>query len=116
MANGDLESNNIGDIIVNYRLLSGADIDIDDIFDKHMKPNINELLKNEFYGINVGGICEHCGLMSLSLKKKDDKIYLIAWCWKSTKENNTGKYKIAIINDNNELDYQYNEVEKYYNE
>lgn len=116
MASGDLESDNIGDILMNYRLLAGGDININKLFDEHIKNDIDNFLSNELYGLNVGGICEHCGLMKLTVKKENDILYLVAWCWKDSKENNTGKYNIAIINENNELEYQENELEKYYEE
>jgi len=116
MASGDLESDNIGDILMNYRLLSGGDINIDKLFDEHIKNDMENFLSNELYALNVGGVCEHCGLMRLSVKKENDILYLVAWCYKNSKENNTGKYNIAIINENNELEYQENELGKYYEE
>lgn len=116
MASGDLESDNIGDILMNYRLLCGGDINIDKLFDEHIKNDMENFLSNELYGLNVGGICEHCGLSRLTVKKENDILYLVAWCWKNSKENNTGKYNIAIINEKNELEYQENELVKYYEE
>lgn len=116
MASGYLESDNIGDILMNYRLLSGGDINIDKLFDEHIKNDMENFLSNELYALNVGGICEHCGLMNLSVKKENDILYLVAWCWKDSEENNTAKYNIAIINENNELEYQENELAKYYEE
>lgn len=114
MANGNLESEDIGDILMNYRLLSGGDININKLFDEHIKNDMINFLSNELYGLNVSGICEHCGLSRLSVKKENDIIYLVAWCYKNSKENNTGMYKIGIINENNELEYQEDELVKYY--
>jgi aspartate 1-decarboxylase len=116
IASGNFESENIGDILMNYRLLSGGDINIDKLFDEHIKNNMENFLSDEFYGMNLGGICEHCGLSRLTVKKEDDVLYLVAWCYKNSKENNTAKYKIAIINQNNELEYQEDELVKYYEE
>ena len=116
MASGDLESDNIGDIVMNHRLLSGGDINIGKLYDEYIKKDMENFISNELYGLNVGGICEHCGLVRLTVKKEDDTTYLIAWCWKELKENNTGKYKIAIINENNELEYQEDELVRYYEE
>jgi len=116
MASGDLKSNNIGDVLMNYRLLSGGDININKLFDEDIKNDMVNFLSNELYCLSPGGICEHCGLVRLSVKKEAGVLYLVAWCWKESKENNTGKYKIAIINKDNELEYQEDELEKYYNE
>lgn len=112
LANGILDSKEIGDILLNYRLLIGGDINIDELFNEHIKNNMNNFLSDENYGIRVGGVCEHCGLVVLSVKKVDDILYLIAWC---LVENQINKYKIAIINRENELEYQPEELIKYYN-
>lgn len=112
LANGDFNSEDIGDILLNYRLLTGGDINITEIFDKYIKDNINNYLSDETYAIRVGGICEHCGLVLLSVKKDNDILYLVAWC---LDKNDRHKYKIAIINDKNELEYQPEEIIKLYN-
>jgi hypothetical protein len=89
---------------------------IDKLFDEYIKNDMENFLSSELYALTIGGICEHCGLMRLSIKKEDGFLYLIAWCYKNSKENSTGKYKIAIINQNNELEYQEDELVKYYEE
>ncbi|MBU1012048.1 MAG: hypothetical protein KKG99_03525 [Bacteroidetes bacterium] len=113
----DLESTDVHDVMKDYRLLSGSDININEIFNKAIKPEMEDFLSNENLVLEIGGICEYCGLVRLSVEKKNDIIYLVAWCFKydENKNDRLGKYYIAIIN-NNELDYQENEIIKYYEE
>ena len=103
----------IGDVLFFERILSGGDIDIEGIYLDEIKPKIEEYLANEFCGLNIGGVCEHCGLVRLSIKKEDDVTYLVALCYKN---NNTGKYKIAVVKDDGQLVFQEEEVRKLYNE
>ena len=77
-----------------------------------MKDKVDELISNESLGLNVGGICEHCGLVRLSIRKDDDNLYLVARCWK---DDEFKKYDIAVVNDG-KLEYQVDELIKYYEE
>ena len=76
---------------------------------------MDAFLENENYGLNVSGICEHCGLTRLTIKKADDVIYLVAWCYKSNLPNNTGQYRISIIEDG-KLQGVESEMKRLYNE
>jgi hypothetical protein len=113
----DANSDNIGSILMNYRVLQGGDISIDRIFLKYMLPDLNTYINDENICISVDGICEHCGLVRLSVKKEvvDDKqtLYLIAWCY-SSDDKPLKDYKIATIS-NNELQYDEEVLLKYYN-
>ncbi len=112
----EIEQDNISDTPqMDFKVLD-SDININKLFDEYIKTDMENFLSNEFYGLNVSGICEHCGLSRLTIKKENDIIYLVAWCYKYSKEKNTGKYKIAIINEDNELNYQIDEINKYFNE
>lgn len=51
-----------------------GDLNIEEIYSKHIKPdllvNIKDLKDNEFINVGVGGICEHCGIVSIGINNK----------------------------------------------
>jgi hypothetical protein len=111
------ENDNVGNILMNYRVLQGGDISIERIFLKYILNDLNTYINDENIGINVGGICEHCGLVRLSVKKEvvDNKqtLYLIAWCYAGD-DKPLKDYRIATISSN-ELQYDEDVLQKYYN-
>lgn len=51
-----------------------GDINIIEIYDKYIRPNIlvdiAQMSDDEFSTVGVGGICEHCGIISIGINNK----------------------------------------------
>lgn len=85
-------------------------VNIKHLFNEHFAPDIDSFLEGEENGVNVGGLCENCGLVRLSIKRESGQTYLIAHCW--GKDNDVKPHKIAVVEDGTELHYIDSEIEK----
>ncbi len=102
-------------VIYQDNILIGGDIDIQNVFEKYILPNIEDFLKNKNWANNVGGICEHCGLLRLSIENSSD-MKLIAHCYKNKNKESPVEYKIASIDFNYKLIPNMEEIVRMYNE
>jgi len=100
---------------ISNNIFKGGDIDIEGLYKSHILPHLDVLLNDESLALGVGGICEHCGLIQLSIKKEDNILFLISRCVKQ-RYDNIREYKIAIIEKDNELWYNENEIKRLYND
>ena len=99
---------------IEYSNILIGDININKLYHENIKPATDKLLNDTDLFLKGFGLCESCGIVRLTLSKEEDKVYLLATCWKDDNNPNP-KYKLAeVIND--ELIYIEEEINRYFTE